>query len=106
MSRSLSRPHTLNIEDQVWDNLVSHSSKRGESASQFTNLVLKDALGMLSTSTATYSPGDISVSAQKPPLELVEKPLWDDAEWNQIVKAHGINSSQAHQYQRTHKVST
>jgi hypothetical protein len=67
-NRPLSRQHSLYIEDAVWDHLVDHTRQRGESASQFVNLVLTDALGMLPTSAkAAYTPGDISASAFKAP---------------------------------------
>lgn len=74
MSRPLARPHSLNIEDVVWDRLVEHSGKRGESASAFTNLVLRDALGLIPHSgpEIEYVPGDIPRSANKIPTQAFD----------------------------------
>lgn len=71
MSSIQRRGHTLIIEDSVWDRLVEHSGKRGESASQFTNLVLKDALGMIPHDgpAKEYVPGDIGRAASVTPAK-------------------------------------
>jgi hypothetical protein len=63
------RGHTLIIEDSVWDRLLEHSTNRGESASQFTNIVLKDALGLLPHDgpAREYVPGDIFASGSVDP---------------------------------------
>ena len=73
MARPLQRPHSLYIEDTLWNRLVEHSARRGESASQFTNLVLRDALGTIPHDgpAKEYVPGDISRSATKPEGETI-----------------------------------
>jgi hypothetical protein len=45
-NRPLARAHSLYIEDFVWNHLTEHAAKRGESASQFTNGVLRAALSL------------------------------------------------------------